>query len=349
MEPLTDEPVGAVRVGKLKREREIVLEKIPVAVIGIGSMGQNHARVFSEMPQVDLVGIVDVDRERGESFAKKYSTTYYPHYQDLFDKVKAVNIATPTSLHYQMAMDFLEREVHVFIEKPITIDLYQAQMIVDTAKKNNMILQVGHLERFNPAVKELKRMLRKPLYLEAHRISYPTNRNLDVGIVWDLMIHDLDIMINLVHSPVVEINAFGLSLYSDKEDLALVQLLFKSGAIASLFASRISGEKLRHLKIIEQDKTFNLDFMNQTLSLVKLPSELHTNPPEYVPIKKSEPLRIELEHFMECVITHRTPIVTGDDGKRALELAIQVVNRMTMVKKKKSVFAKKLMEMAGVA
>jgi predicted dehydrogenase len=311
-----------------------MVEKIPVGVVGVGSMGYNHARIYSEMPQVELVGLVDVDEEKGQQYAKKFNTTYYPHYEDLFGKVKAINIAVPTTLHFKMASDFLECDTHVLVEKPITGDLLQAGKLVEFAKKQNLILQVGHLERFNPAVMQLKKMVKNPLYLEAHRISYPTKRNLDVGIVWDLMIHDLDIMINLVHSPVMGINAFGLSLYSDLEDLALVQLLFKNGAIASLFSSRISGEKLRQLKIIEKEKTFHLDFMNQTLSVVHLPKEDHTNPPEFIPIKKCEPLRAELEHFMECVTTHKTPIVSGDDGKRVLELAIQAVNKMQIVDKK---------------
>jgi predicted dehydrogenase len=322
------------------------LERVPVGVVGVGSMGQNHVRVYSEMPQVELVGIVDTDRERGEAFSAKFNTTFFSDYHDLFDRVKAVIIAVPTSLHYQMAMEFLEHEIHVLVEKPITVEVQQAKRIVDLAKKRDMVLQVGHLERFNPAVTQLKRMAKKPLYLETHRISHPTGRNLDVGIVWDLMIHDLDIMLNIVQSPVIDINAFGLSLYSAHEDLALVQLLFKNGAIASLFSSRISGEKLRRLKIIEQDKTFHLDFINQTLSVVRLPKKDQTNPPEFIPIKKCEPLRSELEHFMECVITHKTPMVSGNDGKKALELAIHVVHNMRMVKKKKSLIAKNLLKMA---
>lgn len=321
------------------------MEKVPVGVIGIGSMGQNHARIYSEMPQVELVGIVDIDKERGMSLSRKFNTNYFSDYQELFGRVQAVNIVVPTSLHYRMAMDFLERDVNVLVEKPITGDLNQAKEIVELAKTSNKVLQVGHLERFNPAIGQLKKMVKKPLYLESHRISYPANRNLDVGVVWDLMIHDLDILINFVNSPVVDINSIGISLYSSKEDLALVQLLFKNGAVASLFASRISEERIRRLKIFEQEKTFHLDFLNQTLSVVRLPKQHHTNPPEFVPIKKCEPLRSELEHFMECVITNKKPMVTGDDGKKALELAIQVVNRMKMVKTKKSTVSKRLLEL----
>ncbi|MDQ7824788.1 MAG: Gfo/Idh/MocA family oxidoreductase [Candidatus Eremiobacteraeota bacterium] len=332
----------------LKDKKVSTLEKIPVpvGVIGIGSMGKNHARIYSEMPHVNLVGVVDIDRERGEQYARKLGTAYFEDYHELFGKVKAVNIAVPTSLHHRMALEFLEKEVHVLVEKPITHDLQEAKEIVEAAKSHDMVLQVGHLERFNPAVGHLKELVKKPLYLEAHRMGYPSGRNLDVGVVWDLMIHDLDILINFVHSSVIHINAFGLSLYSSQEDMALVQLLFKNGSIASLFASRISGEKIRHLKIIEQERTFLLDFMNQSLSVLRLPKENHTNPPEFIPIKRCEPLRSELEHFMDCVIRHKTPMVTGDDGKKALELAINVVNNMKIVKKRNSVIAKKLMEMA---
>ncbi len=308
---------------------------VPVAIIGVGSMGKNHARIYSEMPQAKLVAVVDADRERAELCSRKFNTAFYTDYREVIGKVKAVVIAVPTSLHYEMATEFLKNNTHAFVEKPITVDLQQAEKIVEMAHKNDKVLQVGHLERFNPAVGQLKKMVKKPLYLEAHRISYPTTRNLDVGVVWDLMIHDLDIMLNVVKSPVVDINAFGMSVYSEQEDLALVQLLFKNGSMASLFASRISGEKLRHLKIIEQDKTFHLDFINQTLSVMRPPKEDHTNPPEFIPIKRAEPLRLELEHFMDCVVSHKTPIVTGDDGKKALELAIQVVKNMKMAKKKR--------------
>ena len=231
-----------------------------------------------------------------------------------------------------MAMDFLNHGIHVFVEKPITNMLFEAKEIVDLAKEKDLVLQVGHLERFNPAVIQFKKMLKSPVYIQSSRIGYPSKRNLDIGVIWDLMIHDLDILLTIVKSPVADVQAYGLSLYSKKEDIAHVQILFENGAIASLLASRISGERQRTLKVIEPLRTFNLDFINQTLSVVNLPKEGHTNPPEFIPIRKSEPLRLELEHFTECVIGHKTPLVTGEDGKNALQLAIKAVDNMKMVK-----------------
>lgn len=305
---------------------------ICTAVVGVGSMGKNHARIYSEMPNVRLIGIADLDGEQGKAYAKRFDTEYFKDYRDLIGKVTAVSLAVPTSLHHKMAMDFLSAGVHVLVEKPITNMLYEAKEIVDLAKENDLVLQVGHLERFNPAVGQFKKMVSNPVFIQSHRIGLPSERNLDVGVIWDLMIHDFDILLSFVKTPIADVQAYGLSLYSEKEDVAHVQILFENGSIASLFASRISGERYRHLKVIEPERTFNLDFINQTLSIVNLPKEGHTNPPEFVPIRKSEPLRLELEHFRDCIVNHKTPMVTGEDGKNALQLAIRAVDNMKMVK-----------------
>lgn len=324
------------------------MEPVRVGVVGIGNMGVHHARVYSELPQTELVGVIDINEARGRLCSEQYNTEFSSDYRLLFDKkVQAVNIVVPTSLHYPLAMEFLRREVHVLVEKPITVDLIQAKRLVDLSKKRHCILQVGHLERFNPAVCKLREVSGRPVYLESRRISYPTNRNLDVGVVWDLMIHDLDILINLVKSPVVEIHAMGVSVYSDFEDVAQVHLLFKNGVAASLLASRISGEKQRLLKVTEDTgKTLRLDFINQTLSVMRPPRNGRPVPPEFLPIEKDEPLRLELSHFADCVANHKTPIVSGEDGKRALELAMQVLARMKMVKSK-APLGKELIALAG--
>ncbi|MFH0802715.1 MAG: Gfo/Idh/MocA family oxidoreductase [bacterium] len=307
---------------------------IKVGVVGIGNFGQHHVRIYSQMPGVELVGIAEIDGERGRECAKQYNVAYYSDYRELFGKVKAVNIAVPTSLHYKMARDFLLQEADVLVEKPITTDLNQAKKLVDLAKEQGLILQVGHLERFNPAVLELRKIVGTPLFIETRRLAYPTKQSLDVGIVWDLMIHDIDIIISLINSPIEDIRALGLSVYSQYEDFALVQILFKNGAIANLIASRISGEKLRQLRVVETEKTILLDFMNQTLSVLRPPRKGKAVPPESVPVNKSEPLRLELEHFMECVRTNKEPMVSGEDGKKALDLAVQITAHMRIVKDK---------------
>jgi len=312
------------------------LEPVKVAVIGAGNMGVHHARIYSELPQTELVGIVDLSEERGRECAKLYNTEYLQDYQDLFGRVDAVNIVVPTSLHYSLAMEFLRQEVHVLVEKPLTVDLIQAKRLVDYSKKADRILQVGHLERFNPAVRRMREISEgQPVYIETKRLGFPTNRNLDVGVIWDLMIHDLDILINLVKSPVVDIHAMGVSVYSEFEDIAQVQLMFKNGSMASLVASRISAERLRQLKLTENSgRTLSLDFIDQTLVALTPPQDGRMIQPEVLPVEKDEPLRLELSHFADCVAMHRTPLVSGEDGKRALELALQVLARMKLVKAK---------------
>lgn len=310
-------------------------KKIRVAVIGIGNMGRHHARIYSEMENVDLAGIVDTKKDITESFAGKLQTKYYPDYKDLYGKVDAVNIAAPTHLHYQITKDFLERDIHVLIEKPITTDLNQAKELVALANKRDLILQVGHLERFNPAMMEFKRLINEPLFIEAQRMSFPTNRNLDVGIVWDLMIHDLDILLNIVKSDIEDISATGISVYSDFEDLAMVKILFKNGCLARLVSSRVSGEKLRQMKVIENGRTLHLDFVNQAVTLMRPPINGKPNTFEHIYVEKGEPLKLEINHFIECVAQHKTPLVTGEDGKRALELAMQILSSMKILRRNK--------------
>lgn len=326
------------------------MEPVRVAVVGTGNMGVNHVRTYSQMPQVELVGVCDIDELRGHALAKKYHTQYFSDYRELFDKVQAVNIVVPTSLHYPLAKAFLERDVHVLVEKPITVDIPQAERLVSLAKKRNLVLQVGHLERFNPAVALMKQMVKRPLYVEAHRLANPMRRNTDVGVIWDLMIHDLDILLNLVDDTVEEVTALGRSLYSEHEDFANVQVLFRNGCLANLVASRMSGEKLRNLCVVEQEgdsvRTLSLDFIQQTLAILTPDNERHTNPPEYLPIKKQQPLQLELEHFAECVVSNRTPLVSGEDGKRALELAINVAKNIKIVNSKAD-FARARVAIAG--
>ena len=186
------------------------MEPVKVGVVGIGSMGVHHARVYSELPNTELLGLVDINESIGKLCSEQFNTKFLTDYRSLIELgVEAVNIAVPTSLHYPLAVDFLEHGIHVLVEKPITVDLIQAKSLVDLSKQKNCILQVGHLERFNPAVRRLRGVMGRPVFLESQRIGYPTKRNLDVGVVWDLMIHDLDILINLVKSPVVEIHADG--------------------------------------------------------------------------------------------------------------------------------------------
>ena len=305
------------------------MRPIKVGVVGIGSMGKNHARVCSELPQIELVGIVDLDEARVAPLAEQYGTEYYKDYQSLYGKVDGVVIVSPTPLHYQIAQDFLEHGIHVLVEKPITLEVEQAKRLVASAKEKNLVLQVGHLERFNPAIIKLKQMVGTPVLIECHRLSGPTTRNLDVGIIWDLMIHDFDILLSLYKSPVAEIHAMGTSVYSKFEDVAHVQIRFECGAVASLVASRNSGERKRCLKITENTgRVLSLDFINQTLTVLRPGPDGRPLEPEPIHVDKEEPLRLELSNFADCVANHKEPVVSGEDGKRALELAVHVLENM---------------------
>ncbi|MGM9998224.1 MAG: Gfo/Idh/MocA family oxidoreductase [Candidatus Bruticola sp.] len=308
------------------------MKPIKVGVVGIGSMGKNHARVCAELPQIELTGMVDLDEARVAPLAQQYGTQYYKDYHSLYGKIDAVVIVAPTNLHYQIAQDFLEQGVHVLVEKPITVEVGEAKRLVTSAKEKNLILQVGHLERFNPAVIKLKQMVGRPVLIECHRLSGPTTRSLDVGIIWDLMIHDFDILLSLYKSPVAEIHAMGTSIYSKFEDVAHVQMRFECGAVASLVASRNSGERKRSLKITEDTgRVLSLDFINQTLVISRPGPDGRPLDLEPVHIDKEEPLRLELSNFADCVINHKEPVVSGEDGKRALELAVHVLENMQKI------------------
>lgn len=304
-----------------------------MGVIGVGSMGYNHARVCAELPGVELVAVVDSNEAVAQGVAEKFSAKYYTDPHELLGQVDGVAVVTPTAFHYDASKLFMENGIHVLVEKPITVAAPEARELVEIAKAKDLVLQVGHLERFNPAVVKLREMVRCPIMLEAHRLSAVTNRNLDVGISWDLMIHDYDIMLNLMQEEVTEINAQGTSVYSDFEDIASVQLRFKGGAMAHLIASRNSAERSRGLKVTESDgRVLIVDFINQTLQVSTIGSDGRPTPLEYIPIEKAEPLKEELAHFAYCATEHQKPLVSGTDGLRALELAIRVRAKMNIVK-----------------
>lgn len=305
------------------------MKPIRMGVVGVGSMGYNHARICSELPQIELVGVVDNCETRANEVAEKFSVQAYTDPRDLIGKVEAVSIVTPTPLHYDITKMFLENGIHVLVEKPITVGAEEGRELVDIANKRGLILLVGHLERFNPAMLKLREMVRHPILLECHRLSGTTTRNLDVGISWDLMIHDYDILLSLLKDEVVDISAQGISIYSKFEDIALVQLRFAHGAIANLIASRNSAERSRGMKVTEKDgRILWLDYIEQSLKIATLGSDGRPEAIEDVPLEKTEPLKSEIAHFVDCIINSKVPLVSGEDGLKALELAIRVRSRM---------------------
>jgi len=305
------------------------LKVVRVGVVGVGYLGQHHARVYSELPGVELVGVVDINRERAREVARRYSTTPFFDYRDLFGKVDAVSIVVPTVLHRDIAAHFIEEGINILIEKPVTTTLEEAKELMEMATRKNVILQVGHIERFNSAVMELAKIVDNPIFIECCRMGPYVNRNTDVGVVLDLMIHDIDIVMSIVKSSVVKISASGRSVFSRQEDIANAQLVFQNGCIVNLTASRVTRKKIRRMEITQVDSFISIDYLEQELAVYKktsspLPQLLIEKPV----MQKGEPLRLELEHFIRCVRNGEKPLVGLEEGKNALEVALRILEEI---------------------
>lgn len=295
---------------------------IRVAVIGVGHLGKHHARIYSEMTGVELAGVVDILPQRAEEIAKSFGTSHFTDYPEIFSRVDAVSLAVPTTQHARIGVELLERGIDVLVEKPIAASLEDAALLAGAAEKSGRILQVGHVERFNPVVMAAREVATQPQFFEIHRLAAFSPRSLDVDVVLDLMIHDLDIVLSLVRSPVAEVRAVGIPVLSSKADIANARVEFENGCVANLTASRVSLEKIRKLRFFQPHDYISIDYASQTGTMISLRmgrvSEKKLEPPA------GEPLRGELEAFVECVRTRSAPQVTGADGVRALDLAIKI-------------------------
>ena len=302
------------------------MSKVKVGIVGVGHLGAIHAKVYSKMDDVELVGVCDCNLERALEIGKKYHTRSFADYEDLFDKVAAASIVVPTSLHYNIAKEFLNHGIHVLIEKPITKTLSEADELIEIAKKKDVIIQVGHVERFNAAVLALEHVLKKPKFLECQRLGPFHKRVEDVGVVLDLMIHDIDIVLGLIKQEVVNIEAVGLSTMSDHEDVANVRLTFEDGTLADITASRVTKDVVRKIRIFQEDSYISLDYVNQEVTLFKKTGAKILK--EKVKIKKTQPLNEELYSFIECVRTGKKPTVSGVEGRRALAVALAILEKI---------------------
>lgn len=307
------------------------MEKIKVGVIGVGHLGSIHAKVYSKLDNVKLAGVCDCNIEKALEIGKKYHTNSYADYEDLFGKIDAASIAVPTSLHYNIAKEFLNHDIHVLIEKPITKTLSEADELIEIARERKLILQVGHIERFNSAVLAIEPYLKTPKFIECQRLGPFHKRVKDVGVVLDLMIHDIDIVLGLMKQDVVNIEAVGLSTVSDYEDVANVRLMFESGVIADITASRVTKDVVRKIRIFQEDSYISLDYVAQEAAIFRKTGEKIAK--EKIKIKKKEPLKKELKSFIECVRTLKRPIVSGVEGRRALQVALEVIEKIKPVKK----------------
>jgi predicted dehydrogenase len=307
-------------------------DKIKVAVVGVGQLGQHHARIYAEMPEVELVGVVDVDPKRARKIARQHKTRAFDNYKELDGQVEAVNIVVPTPLHFELGSYFLEKGIHCLVEKPITPSLDEAQELMDITRRKNLILQVGHIERFNPAVMEAQKYIEEPKFIEANRLGPYSPRVADVSVVLDLMIHDIDIILYLVKSPIVSIDAIGACLLSKAEDIANVRINFANGCVANVSASRISLEKFRKIRIFQSQSYLSLDYAKPSLKIYRKKTEviksLKDISVKFPKLAKLEPLKEEIKHFIGCIREKREPLVSGEHGRDALEVCLEILNKI---------------------
>src|SRR5262245_38663167 len=308
-------------------------DKIKTAVIGVGHLGQAHARVHASLEHSELVAACDINESQGRSIAERHATRYVRDYRELFDQVEAVSIATPTVNHHEATLAFLEAGVHVLVEKPIARTLEEADEMIGAAESKNLILQVGQIERFNPAFVALSARIERPRFFEAHRMAVFTPRSLDIDVVMDLMVHELDIIASLVKCEVVKLDAVGVPILTPRIDLANARLEFADGCVANITASRVSGERLRKLRVFQPNEYYSLDYAEQQVAMLKLtppksPGELPEIAAGGLPIEKREPLLAEIESFIAAVQSRTPPAVSGAEGRQALALAIDVLEKI---------------------
>jgi predicted dehydrogenase len=302
-------------------------KKIRVAVVGTGEFGRNHARVYRELQGAELVGVYDKHAARAAAVATEFGTEALRDLEALRGKVDAVSVAVPTVAHAEVGCRLLEMGLDVLVEKPMALDLTEAQALLDFARRHGRILQVGHVERFNPAVVAVEPILNRPLFFEVHRLGVFTPRSLDVDVIYDLMIHDLDILLALVKEPVTEVKAVGIPVLTDKVDIAHARLEFAGGAVANVTASRVSTERVRKMRFFQQHEYISLDYGRR--DALRVGVKKAGPQPEFafekLPAPAVEPLHAELEGFLEAVRTRREPSTSGAAGYAALELAGRVM------------------------
>jgi predicted dehydrogenase len=302
------------------------MNKIRVGVVGVGHIGREHARIYSQLPDVEFVGLHDVDSHVAEKVAQRHGVKAFPSAQALAQEVDAATVATPTSTHHEIAGLFLGLGKHVLVEKPITDDTVQAKALVDLAQQKNIVLQVGHIERFNPALNALEEKLTHPRFIEAHRLSTYPGRSTDIGVVLDLMIHDIDVVLHLVRSPIVNIDSVGTAVLSKGEDIANARIRFANGCVANLTTSRISFEKMRKIRVFQDDAYLSLDYFDQSGVIYRKVNAQIVK--ENIKIEKDEPLKLELSAFIECVRLRQAPRVDGAQGAAALDIAMKITEQI---------------------
>jgi predicted dehydrogenase len=302
------------------------MKKLRVGVVGVGHIGSNHARIYAELAHAEFVAVFDIEPARAAEIEAKYKAKAAGSLDEFAEMVDAASVATPTSAHFSVARDLLARGKHLLIEKPITENTADARELARLAAERGLVLQVGHVERFNPVLSALEQRLTHPRFIEAHRLSPYPNRSTEIGVVLDLMIHDLEIILHLVNSTVENIDAVGVPVLSRGEDIANARLRFASGCIANITSSRISPERMRKIRVFQEDAYLSLDYQGQSGEIYRRVNGRITRDP--VAIEKEEPLRKQLASFVECALTGGEPKVSGSHAAAALELAVEITKRI---------------------
>jgi predicted dehydrogenase len=302
---------------------------VRVAVVGAGYLGRFHAQKYAALPGVELVGVADPDASARERVGREAGCPALADHRELLGRVDAVSVVTPTPLHYAVSRDFLEAGAHVLVEKPITATLDEARALVGLASRLGRVLQVGHLERFNPAIVAVEGILDRPRFVESNRLAPFKPRGTDVSVVLDLMIHDIDLILNIVDSPVASIDAIGAPVFTDEIDIANARLRFENGCVADATASRISMKSERKLRVFQSDAYLSIDLQQKVLTHVRKGDRQPAGdaPPVQIEERSFDPgdaLRDEIVSFLDCIASGRRPVVSGEDGLRALETAIRI-------------------------
>jgi len=304
------------------------MKALRVGVVGVGHIGSNHARLYAELPSVQFTSIYDLDLIRANTIGKKYGLIPAKSLEQFAEMIDAASIATPTSTHYKVAHALLSRGKHLLVEKPITENTRDASELAELAAREQLVLQVGHVERFNPVLSALEARLTHPRFIEAHRLSPYPERSTDIGVVLDLMIHDLEIILHLVRSPVQSMEAVGVPVLSRGEDIANARLRFESGCIANITSSRISPERMRKIRVFQEDAYLSLDYQNQSGEIYRRVDGRITR--DKVAVEREEPLKRQLMSFVECASTGNAPRVSGFQATAALELAVEITKRIQL-------------------
>lgn len=305
----------------------IDMKKLRLGVVGLGRLGSLHARIYSRLKNVDLVSVCDIDKNKARLMGKTLKRLWCTDYNKLFKQdIDAVSIVTPTHLHYKIASSFLNNGIHVLIEKPITKTLKEARDLIKLAGKKRLIIQVGHVERFNSAIQAIEKLSPRPRFIEVHRLGPFAPRVKDVGVVLDLMIHDIDIVLGLTRSKIRDIQAMGLKILTRHEDIANARIRFKNGTVCDLTASRVTNDSLRKMRIFQKDCYISLDYVSQEAIISrKIKNKIVS---KKIDIEKEAPLKNELTSFVHCVINKKRPLVSGIEAYNALSVAHKIIEKL---------------------